>query len=251
MLEREPFLRAIFADPANDLPRLVYADFLDDHGDHTQAELIRFQCEVARRTAAGETDGLDALRRRERELLAVVSPDGVPYVRGFRAVPVIRVANARLADPDGFRRVACGENPHWYGATAYKPDSDPVLRPEHVATLLTSPVTDHVTTLDLSGRQEQLGTAHDDALGIGLTDFADHPVISTRAVEHLCGMREARRLVALDLTRNDLDNDAVRAITRSTNLIRLTALTIQDGNTRVRGRLWGELQERFGPEVVR
>ena len=69
-------------------------------------------------------------------------------------------------------------------------------------------------------------------------------------VEHLCGMREARRLVALDLSRNELDNDAVRALVRSTNLIRLKGLSIQEGNTRVKGRLWGELQQRFGPEAV-
>lgn len=37
-------LRAIAVDRDNDLPRLVYADWLDDHGRPERAELIRLQC---------------------------------------------------------------------------------------------------------------------------------------------------------------------------------------------------------------
>ncbi len=44
--DRAALLRAIIADPAADLPRLVYADWLDDHGDRTGwAALIRRQCD--------------------------------------------------------------------------------------------------------------------------------------------------------------------------------------------------------------
>jgi uncharacterized protein (TIGR02996 family) len=43
------FLRAIIAAPDDDLPRLVYADFLDEHGDPARAEFIRVQCELAKR----------------------------------------------------------------------------------------------------------------------------------------------------------------------------------------------------------
>ncbi|MGL6094513.1 MAG: TIGR02996 domain-containing protein [Fimbriiglobus sp.] len=45
MLDREPFLHAIFAAPADDVPRLVFADWLDEHGDAAWAELIRVSCE--------------------------------------------------------------------------------------------------------------------------------------------------------------------------------------------------------------
>lgn len=38
MTEREAFLRAIAADENNAFVRLVYADWLDDHGDHEEAE---------------------------------------------------------------------------------------------------------------------------------------------------------------------------------------------------------------------
>jgi uncharacterized protein (TIGR02996 family) len=41
------FLRLIIADPDADGPRLVYADWLDDQGQHARAEFIRVQCAVA------------------------------------------------------------------------------------------------------------------------------------------------------------------------------------------------------------
>jgi uncharacterized protein (TIGR02996 family) len=40
----EAFLQAICAEPDEDAHRLVYADWLDDHGDPDRAEFIRIQC---------------------------------------------------------------------------------------------------------------------------------------------------------------------------------------------------------------
>lgn len=42
-----PFLRAVIARPDDDLPRLVYADWLDEQGDSDRAEFIRLQCQLA------------------------------------------------------------------------------------------------------------------------------------------------------------------------------------------------------------
>ncbi|MDB4614675.1 TIGR02996 domain-containing protein [bacterium] len=44
--ERQGLLNAIVSHPDNDLPRLVYADWLEDQGD-PQSEFIRIQCEMA------------------------------------------------------------------------------------------------------------------------------------------------------------------------------------------------------------
>lgn len=46
------FLQSILADPDNDGPRLVYADWLDENGDGARAEFIRLQIESARLHAA-------------------------------------------------------------------------------------------------------------------------------------------------------------------------------------------------------
>jgi uncharacterized protein (TIGR02996 family) len=44
--ERQAFLRKIIAEPDDDLPRLVYADRLDEAGDCARAEFIRIGCEL-------------------------------------------------------------------------------------------------------------------------------------------------------------------------------------------------------------
>jgi uncharacterized protein (TIGR02996 family) len=63
MSDAPALLAAIRAAPDDDAPRLIYADWLDEHGQPERAEFIRVQCELARRKNR-------ALRRREAELLA-------------------------------------------------------------------------------------------------------------------------------------------------------------------------------------
>src|SRR5262249_46481415 len=76
-------LQAIREAPDDDAPRLVYADWLDDHNEPQRAELIRVQCELARIPL-----GLRAsqLRHREQELLAEHGADWAaplaPFVSG-------------------------------------------------------------------------------------------------------------------------------------------------------------------------
>lgn len=54
-------LQAIRAAPADDVPRLVYADFLEERGDEARAEFIRLQCSGA------NPDQVDALLAEHRE----------------------------------------------------------------------------------------------------------------------------------------------------------------------------------------
>jgi uncharacterized protein (TIGR02996 family) len=46
--EADAFLDAIFDHPDDDTPRLVYADWLQEHGQDDRAEFIRVQCAAAR-----------------------------------------------------------------------------------------------------------------------------------------------------------------------------------------------------------
>lgn len=48
MTDRDAFLAAIVARPADDLPRLVFADWLDEQGEAARAEFVRVQCELAK-----------------------------------------------------------------------------------------------------------------------------------------------------------------------------------------------------------
>jgi uncharacterized protein (TIGR02996 family) len=46
MNERDAFIRGIAANVYDDTPRLAFADWLDEHGEHDRAEFIRVQCEL-------------------------------------------------------------------------------------------------------------------------------------------------------------------------------------------------------------
>src|SRR5688572_26734802 len=61
------FLSEIVEHPDDDMPRLVYADWLDDHDEPERAEFIRVQIEIAR--GVGRAVRLRRLRERERRLL--------------------------------------------------------------------------------------------------------------------------------------------------------------------------------------
>jgi hypothetical protein len=60
---------------------------------------------------------------------------------------------------------------------------------------------------------------------------------------------KARLIASLDLRDNDLDNDAARALVRSPYLNNLKRLRLLEGN-RLRGRVWQQVIERFGEDVV-
>jgi uncharacterized protein (TIGR02996 family) len=74
------FIEDVCLHPGDDTPRLILADWLDEHGRGERAEFIRVQCELARtpewvRAGVGRIESVlnpryETLRRRERELLA-------------------------------------------------------------------------------------------------------------------------------------------------------------------------------------
>jgi hypothetical protein len=85
--------------------------------------------------------------------------------------------------------------------------------------------------------------------GIRLVDADVRPVITELGVEALANHRGARRITDLELTNNNLDNDAARFLVRSPYLIRLRRLDVQQGNN-LHGKTWAQLLERFGEQVV-
>lgn len=91
-MDEAAYLRAILDAPDDDLPRLGYADWLDQNGHRERAEFIRIQIELARSPSHPEHA---ALRKREAELLAAYARSWVPvnalalffeWRRGFVAV---------------------------------------------------------------------------------------------------------------------------------------------------------------------
>jgi uncharacterized protein (TIGR02996 family) len=229
--QREAFLLAIFANPDDDLPRLVFADWLDERGETAWAEGIRVECHAKHDF-----------------------PTAIPAPRGFKPETVITCPAELLADPREFRRQAILKHPHWYGCTDLKVKGGKIASSKPITTVLTSPVTQRVTKLDLSGAVMVVGEIpewdpNSDDNGYRTTGFEYHPAVTLQAVEALVGTRECRRFTHLDLRNNDLDNDAARAILRSPYLTRLESLHLFDGN-QLRGRTWAALQAKFGDGVV-
>lgn len=66
--DEDALLAGVWAAPHDDLPRLVYADWLDENGLPEQAEFIRVQCQLAALDAEW-ADVPPGLREREAELL--------------------------------------------------------------------------------------------------------------------------------------------------------------------------------------
>jgi uncharacterized protein (TIGR02996 family) len=81
MSTREAFLADVIDNPEDDAPRLVFADWLTDHGEPDRGELIRVQCQLAR---LGENDpGRAALRKYERRLLKAHGASWAEPLRGL------------------------------------------------------------------------------------------------------------------------------------------------------------------------
>ena len=63
----EALVRNVFDNPDDDLARLVFADYLEEHGDGDRAEFIRLQVEYARQTQAA-AEGVSASPKRLRKM---------------------------------------------------------------------------------------------------------------------------------------------------------------------------------------
>jgi uncharacterized protein (TIGR02996 family) len=87
--EESGFLQAILEAPDEDAPRLIYADWLDEHGEALRAEFIRLHCRLAQLTVAnpepfqpgGEVISSNILRPEVRDrLLRPLLELGLPHV---------------------------------------------------------------------------------------------------------------------------------------------------------------------------
>jgi uncharacterized protein (TIGR02996 family) len=85
MSDRAAFIAAIAANPDDDLPRRIFADWLDENGDPARAEFIRLQCAAARGKAAAHARAavLEAAHRTEWLGPLVRIAYGCVFRRGF------------------------------------------------------------------------------------------------------------------------------------------------------------------------
>jgi uncharacterized protein (TIGR02996 family) len=105
MIENQALLSAILADPDDDRPRLVYADWLEQHGQFDRARLIRVQIELAR--LPDNAEAATALQIEEEQLEAACEKT-LPQLEGIRWGGFERglVRSVYAATPAAFRHHA-------------------------------------------------------------------------------------------------------------------------------------------------
>src|SRR6202030_4321823 len=95
MSPEKSFLHAILEAPDDDTPRLVYADWLDEHGRPEQAEFIRIQCQLEK-VPPGHLPP-PVLDRRERTRDTIRSTSRAKLVR--RAKSLLKKHGKKWAGP--------------------------------------------------------------------------------------------------------------------------------------------------------
>ncbi|HZY86359.1 MAG TPA: TIGR02996 domain-containing protein [Gemmataceae bacterium] len=199
--EQEAFLADVIEHPDDDAPRLVYADWLDDHGDADRAEFIRLQCEVAK------LEQWDARRpellRRQKGLLrlharqwgegVVKNLYGAEFRRGFVEIadlpPKVFLANADdLFRRFPLRRLKLGSS---FG--------DPAVR-----ALAASPHLARFTELEIP-----------------------YSRMTAAGLEALVSSPHVRGLKVLEIDFNGIGPQGARAVAESPHLAGLTALTLR------------------------
>ena len=218
MSDRDALLAAVFARPADDAPRLVYADWLDEHGEPAQAAFIRAQIELARTdlSAAEHERAADRLFGLWDAFLAELGPAAgtmlLPsdFRRGLPATPIHLLVST-------FR----DQSPRWW----------PRLPVRAVSIDLTTWNVGELVRVHYLARLWELVLAGDDA----------HGQIIPRLVKcHLF-----RELRVLDLSQFGLGVEAAEALAGSDAFPRLAELRLPYAvrPTRGIGRL---LRQRYG-----
>jgi carbon storage regulator CsrA len=195
-------LRAVLADPADDSPRLIYADWLDEQGD-PRGKFVRVQCRLAQLPPGDEA--VSGLRRREQELLDRHGPawrSALPpllrnefFCRGFVESVHLTVREFVL---------------HAEELLGSAPIRHLHLRPfgwsptvGDIASLAASPYLARLETLDLG----QNGLGHED-------------------ISHLAGSAHLAGLKTLLLRENGIGDAGAAALARSLHLVGLTVLDL-------------------------
>jgi uncharacterized protein (TIGR02996 family) len=248
MSTHEAFLQTILAAPGDDTPRLIYADWLEEHGtteaERARAEFIRVQCELAR--LGNDDPSRLVLEQRENELLtqhernwaqdihsilaeiregimgATRAPFFWRFERGFiesiecHGALLIRHA-ARLFARAPIRRLRIDGPMSQRAALSALPElarltalelTDPSLNSKDVRALASSPYVANLTTLHINKDNGATAWVKD----AGTTALAKSP--------HLARLRE------LGLRANNITVKGAAALATSPHLTRLTSLDL-------------------------
>jgi uncharacterized protein (TIGR02996 family) len=229
------FLRTILADPDDDAPRLIYADWLDEQGDADRAEFIRLQIRLARMES--DEPGHAGIRRRAHEL------GRAHHVEWTNQLPRFEHVNWEVFER-GFISAVKFESPEAYFQHAHDVfDAAPIqeLRLHQfywrdAARLAESPYLRRVRVLDLNDGN-RIGIAGAESLmssphlrNLVVLKMGKNS-LGSAAIRAICQANYVRKLRILRLERNDLFDDGLTYIAESSALARLQQLDLSRTRT--------------------
>lgn len=229
--EDEAFLNAILETPEDDLPRLAYADYLDECGDAARAEFIRVQIVLA---GGADNSALDA---RQNELQRD-HPEWRLPIRGIQRFHRGFVeAMATTAD-----WLISSELPILLSAPVR--ELRIINADNFIGELVKVPGLDRIETLDL--RNNSFGTRH------RLNRFLDEAPLTrlnrlllmnnqlwSDDVQVLVRSERAIQLRSLELSGNAIGDNGAAALARAENLGKLRSLILRSDDLDWRDRITG------------
>jgi uncharacterized protein (TIGR02996 family) len=259
--DERAFLNAICECPEDDTARLVYADWLADHGDSDRGEFIRVQVELDRTPPLTEKDERrrkvlldrhdELLKKYKSAWLAPFMPFAKEssFLRGFvQALEVPASTFLQHAEKwfslTPLTRIKITSSHMWDPLTA--------SRTWWIEPLFASPLISRLESFDLEC-QPLTATALE-----SLTSHADLPRLRelllpgcdlrSEGATTLANMRQLRHLESLDVRGNGITERGARAIAQSPHFGRLKELRIS--RNPFRERSWRMLEDRFGDALL-
>jgi uncharacterized protein (TIGR02996 family) len=245
MMQLERLLDDVLEHPQDDGPRLLYADWLDEHCP-ARAEFIRVQCRLARLPVNHVC--VFELERRERELLAEYEVEWVEDLRGmvdwwtFRRGFVEEIGTSA----ELFLQHACSVFQRAPIQEVHLCDAR-----DRIERLATSPFMQRVSYLDLSNNSVRDQGArcianahflsHVHGLNLSTGGIGDAGLKALGASLHLVELRE------LYLGDNYISNNGVRAFAKSALADQLQLLHLRFNTIGADGA--EELHQRLGERV--
>ena len=224
-VEEAAFLELVRASPEDDLPRLIFADWLDERGD-PRGEFIRIQCALARLPSADpnrpvllgrDAELIDRHRAEWSEPLKGIA-GWAEFRRGFVETVNIETRKflsrgARLFDLAPVRHVRFLD----VGGNLPRLTASPLLARLSAITLYAQHLGDELAPALVSS-PHLAGLRH---LNIGRNHIGD------RGVQRLARSPRFEQLVGMDLSDNAIRDPGIRALAESSNLRNLAALELR------------------------
>ncbi|HEY7311545.1 MAG TPA: TIGR02996 domain-containing protein [Gemmataceae bacterium] len=213
MHSREAFLQAIVEDPDDDTPRLIYADWLEEHGDVHRAEFIRVQCELAR-LPEDEEARRPALLTREWTLLSTHAKEWLAELPSLEGIKWDEVM------PTGKRdMVPCFERGF---ASAVIAENEKAFEKQAAALFRAAPIKE----LRINERIEDLEVFLSCPELERLRRLGMAAQVDRSRIGMLVNCPRLSRLTELDLSLNKLGDEGVQTLIESPHLTRLTNLDL-------------------------